>query len=98
MGVSVADRMLIGPDDGYQAETGRPVTFSALPLSSSRGARKQPASVLGTHTMHVCLCSIKQISHRLVDTLREQTLLATVSAMSLPSIYLFPTSKHNNNC
>jgi hypothetical protein len=61
MGVSVADRMLIGPDDDrYQAETGRPVIrrstlFSALPLSSSRGARKRPASVLGTHTMAIII-------------------------------------------
>jgi hypothetical protein len=54
VGVSMAGRMLIGPDDGYQAETGRPVcnsTFSALPLSSSRGVRKLPAFVLGTHTL-----------------------------------------------
>jgi hypothetical protein len=34
MGVSVADRMLIGPDDGYQAETGRPVTRHSLPNRS----------------------------------------------------------------
>jgi hypothetical protein len=34
MGVSVADRMLIGPDDGYQAETGSPVTRHSLPNRS----------------------------------------------------------------
>jgi hypothetical protein len=37
VGVSVAARMLTGPDDGYQAETGRPVIRHSLPYRSHHG-------------------------------------------------------------
>jgi hypothetical protein len=52
MGVSVADRMLIGPDDGYQAETGRPVTRHSLPNRSHHLvvlASDQPLCLVLTH-------------------------------------------------
>jgi hypothetical protein len=52
MGVSVADRMLIGPDDGYQAETGRPVTRHSLPYRSHHLvvlASNQPLCLVLTH-------------------------------------------------